>query len=300
MRPSLVRRLLILGSAATVLSAASPCAAAAIDPYDPWEKVNRQFFAIERVLDRHVVGPLAHAYGKMPAPLRAALRNFGRNLGEPVVAVNDVLQGHIGSAASTLGRFAINSTVGIAGLTDPATAGGVPHHDNDFGTTLGRWGAQPGPYLYLPLVGPSTLRDGLGRVADIGLNPLTYVEVRDKVVVSATTVVIDGLDRRLSADRELSTIFATSVDPYAVIRSYYLQSRQAEITGNTELGPLPEFDEPGPPPEPPAAGAPTLQPEPAAPPTSPPPDAASPVPEAGPEPPPPGSPPCGSACQAPP
>jgi phospholipid-binding lipoprotein MlaA len=295
MRPVLVRRLLILGPA-VLLSAASP-SAAATDHSDPWEPMNRRFFAVEAVLDRLVIGRIAHDYGKAPGPLRAALRNFSRNLGQPLVAVNDVLQGRIGSAARTVGRFAINSTVGIAGLADPATAGGVPYHDNNFGTTLGRWGAVPGPYIFLPLVGPTTLRDGFGSLADIGLNPLTYVQVRGKTTVITAAAVIDGLDQRLTAQRDLSTIFATSVDPYATLRSYYLQDRQAEITGKTDIGPLPEFDDTAAPPEEPAAGAPAPQPEPAAPPASPAPDAASPIPEAGPEPPPP---PHGSACQAPP
>jgi phospholipid-binding lipoprotein MlaA len=299
MRPNLVRRLLSLGSAAAMLSAASP-SAAATDPSDPWENVNRRFFVVEAVLDRFIFARLAHDYAKTPAPLRVALRNFSRNLNEPLVAVNDVLQGRIGSAAEAIGRFAINSTVGIAGLGDPATAGRVPHHHNDFGITLGRWGAVPGPYLFLPLLGPSSLRDGLGDLADIGLNPLTYVHFRGKTAIDVTTTVVDGLDQRLSAGQDLETIFATSVDPYATLRSYYLQNRQAEITGQTNIGPLPEFDDTAPPPEAPAAGAPTLQPEPAAPPISPGPAARSPDAEAGSELPSPPRPPLGSVCQPPP
>jgi phospholipid-binding lipoprotein MlaA len=275
-RPNLVRSLLILGPSAAVLAAGTPCAAAAAEPSDPFEGMNRRFFAIETVLDRAVIGPVAYLISKTPKPIGKALRNFGRNLGEPVVAVNDVLQGHVGTAASTVGRFAINSIFGIAGLADPAKAGGIPHHDNDFGTTLGRWGVGPGPYLFLPLLGPSTLRDSVGDLGDIGLNPLTYVHYREKVVVGVTTSVIDGLGARADAEQDLATIFATSVDPYATLRSYYLQNRQAQITGKTEIGPLPEFDDTAPPSATPPDATTGPQPEAPAPTTSAAPETAAP------------------------
>jgi phospholipid-binding lipoprotein MlaA len=306
MRSSPRRRLLLLGSTAALLLTAQPCFAQA-EPSDPWEKMNRRFFAVQDVLDRRIFGPLARSYGQAPSPLRSGLRNFARNLGEPLVAVNDVLQGRVGTAASTVGRFVINSTVGIAGLNDPAKDGGIPHHDNGFGTTLGRWGARPGPYLFLPLIGPSSVRDGFGSAADIGLNPLTYMQYTGKTYVGATTTVVGGLDTRFGAQQDLDTIRQTSTDPYATLRSYYLQNRQAEITGQTEIGPLPEFDETPAPEAVSPTGKPIAQPQPAAPtpPLSgeagalprpaPPPEPAPPL-----EPPPPPGPPSGSACQVPP
>jgi phospholipid-binding lipoprotein MlaA len=287
MRSSLLRRLPALGPAAAMLMAAAPCAAQT-EPSDPWEKMNRRFFAVERVLDRSVFGPVARAYSTAPSPFRMALRNFSRNLGEPVVAANDLLQGHVGTAASTVGRFAINSIFGIGGLNDIATDGRIPYHENDFGITLGRWGARPGPYIFLPFVGPSDVRDGFGSLADIGLNPLTYGQYPGRVELGVSTTVIDGVDRRLVAMQDLRTIFETSVDPYATVRSYYLQNRQAEITGATEIGPLPEFDETTAPPGPAPTSAPPA------------PDVASPTSEASPEAPPPATPPRGSACQPPP
>jgi phospholipid-binding lipoprotein MlaA len=286
-RPTLVRNLLILGPSAAVLATATPCAAA--DPSDPFEKMNRRFFAVETVLDRAVIGPVAYLISKSPKPISKALRNFGRNLGEPLVAVNDVLQGRIGTGVTAIGRFAINSTIGIAGLADPATATGVPHHNNGFGTTLGRWGVGPGPYLFLPLLGPSNVRDSVGDLADIGLNPMTYVRYQGKVAVGITTSLINGLGERADAEQDLKTIFETSVDPYATLRSFYLQNRQAEITGKTEIGPLPEFDDTAPPSETPSAPPP-------APPTTPSADEASPAPEPD-VPPPPARQPAGSACQ---
>jgi phospholipid-binding lipoprotein MlaA len=274
---------------------ATPCAAAT-DRADPWENMNRRFFAFELVLDRTVFGPVAHVYSKAPVSFRNALRNFSRNLGEPVVVANDLLQGHVGTAASTVGRFVINSTVGIAGFADPAAAGRIPYHENDFGITLGRWGAGPGPYLFLPFVGPTDVRDGFGSLADIGLNPLTYGQWPGRTELNWSTFVIDGLDRRVIVMQDLRTLFATSVDPYATVRSFFLQNRQAQITGATEIGPLPEFDDTAMPPEPAPSASPFAQPQAVPPPA---PDEASPAPEASPEPPPP-SPPRGSACQAPP
>lgn len=246
-------RLLLLGAACT--AAATPCRAAG-DPADPWEGMNRRFFAIEEALDRHFIGPAASAFGKTPSPLRGGLRNFGLNLEEPVVFVNDILQGRPGQAARTLARLAIDTTFGLAGVIDVAKRNHLPHHDNGFGTTLGRWGAAPGPYLFLPLLGPSTLRDAFGGVADIGLNPLTYARYPGKTAISITTAAIDGLSDRREAEQDLQAIRQTSTDPYATLRSYYLQNREAEIRGRAavNLDTLPDFDLPAltPPPPPPA------------------------------------------------
>jgi phospholipid-binding lipoprotein MlaA len=222
---------------------AGPCRAA--DPSDPLEGMNRRLFGMEETLDRHLFGPIAHGFGATPSPLRRALRNFGRNLGEPVVVVNDVLQGRVQQAAGTVVRIVVNTTFGVGGLMDVAKKNHLPHHDNSFGTTLGRWGAGPGPYLFIPLIGPSTLRDAFGRVADIWLNPLTYVHYRSKTEIGVGVAVIQGLGDRLEGERDLAAIRETSTDPYATLRSYYLQNRQAEITGKVaDIGALPDLDSP--------------------------------------------------------
>ena len=237
-------RLLLLG---VVCSTIALPARAAGDPTDPLEGMNRRFFAISETLDRHVFGPAAAGFSKAPSPLRDALRNFSRNLEEPVVFVNVVLPVRPGQAARPLGRLVINSTVGVAGLIDVAKKNGLPHHDNGFGTTLGRWGAGPGPYLFLPLVGPSTFRDAFGDVADIGLNPLTYARYPEKTAVSIAATVIDGLGDRGDAQQDLDAIRQTSTDPYATLRSYYLQNRQAEIRGGAvNVDALPDLDTPAP------------------------------------------------------
>lgn len=266
------RRPLFLLMAATVAItglSAGPSLAQSRDPSDPWERVNRRFFAVQQGLDRKIFGPLARGYGGIvPGFVRKGIGNFAQNLTEPLVMVNDLLQGHPGRAASTLGRFAINSTFGVAGVVDVAQKGRIPHHDNGFGLTLGRWGMKPGPYIFLPLLGPSTLRDSVGDGADIGLNPLNYVSYRNKAVIGAVVVVAQGLDTRVNAARDLETINETSTDPYATLRSYYLQNRAAEVAEKpVEIQTLPDFDESEP------SAAPPLAPPPAEPPAEPPPKA---------------------------
>lgn len=254
-RPRLL--LLLAASALAVLPAR-----AVADPADPFEPMNRRFFAINESLDTHIIGPIARGFGATPGPFRKGLRNFGRNLSEPVTFVNDVLQFRGGQAARTLARFVINSTVGVGGLFD-VVGKTVPHHDNGFGLTLGRWGFAPGPYLYLPLLGPSDFRDALGGAADAGLNPLTYARYPHKTAISIGTTVVGGLGRRLDAEQDLKTIRETSTDPYASLRSFFLQNRRSEISGKPiTIENLPDFDEPAARPAPGAAPAPPAPSEP--------------------------------------
>jgi phospholipid-binding lipoprotein MlaA len=117
----------------------------------------------------------------------------------------------------------------------------MPHHDNDFGTTLGRWGAQPGPYMFLPLVGPSDLRDSVGGVVNIFLNPFTWVKYDHRTVVTVITTVENGIDKRYEARQALDTVRDTSTDPYATLRSFYQQSREAAIHGPAAVS-LPDFE----------------------------------------------------------
>src|SRR5262249_27424096 len=158
--------------------------------------------------------------GSTPGPLRKGIRNFGRNLSEPVVFVNDILQFRGGQAARTLARFVVNSTVGIGGVFD-VIGKEVPHHDNGFGPTPGGAGLAPGAYLHLPLLGPSDFRDALGGAADAGLNPLTYARYPHKTAISIGTTIVEGLGKRLDAETDLKTIRETSTDPYASLRSFY-------------------------------------------------------------------------------
>jgi phospholipid-binding lipoprotein MlaA len=202
-------------------------------PGDSLESFNRTMFGIQVGLDKSIYRPLAMAYQHiLPRPARSGLRNFFRNLSEPVVFLNDLLQLKPGRAARTLARFTINTTIGLAGLLDVAASKEVnlPHRDNSFGNTLAYYGVHTGSYLFLPLVGPTTLRDFLGGPVDGAVLPLTvgkpFTEWRYKII----STVITGLDLRAESDPELRALFAGAVDPYATLRSVWLQNRAAEIS----------------------------------------------------------------------
>ena len=150
-----------------------------------------------------------------------------------------------------------DSTFGLAGLIDVATPAGLPHHPNDFGITLARWGVGPGPYLVAPVLGPTTVRDAAGGVAGLALDPLVYARYPGAEAVGVTSVVAGGLQTRADADRDLKALYASATDPYASVRSYYLQNREAQINGGQiELRDLPNFGD-------------SLAPNPTAPPTAP-------------------------------
>ena len=137
-------------------------------PQDPWESWNRGVYKVNDKLDRAVAKPVARTYVRaVPKPVRTGVSNFFENLRQPTVMVNDVLQGKFKAAANDLARFVLNLTVGVGGLLDPATQAGLDLNNEDFGQTLGHWGVHPGPFVEIPLLGPSDVRDGLGRVARI-------------------------------------------------------------------------------------------------------------------------------------
>jgi len=207
----------------------------------------------------------------LPQPVRKGLRNLINNLKEPSIAFNDLLQVHPTRAGKTVGRFVINSTVGVGGLMDIAYNAGLPHHDNGFGTTAARYGIQPGPYLFIPFIGPTNFRDVLGQAADMATDPLGWQPFRNGQVIYARAIV-DGLDQRAEADVQLKAIDDMSADPYASLRSLYEQNRalqvQEAITGVSGSA-NPSFDDlqdPGAGPAPAPAPA---QPPPAAPQASP-------------------------------
>lgn len=212
------------------------------DP-DPWESFNRRSYAFSMSLDRAVIGPVARTYKRaVPKAIRTGLHNMVQNLGEPVVFANDVLQGRLGSAGNTAVRFVGNSTVGVGGIFDVAAHGGLPHHDNSIGITLGRFGIGPGPYIYVPVLGPTTIRDGVGQGLDTFLNPLTYSRFDGDTILGVSSTVIGGVDVRANVDNDLKSLETTATDPYATIRSAYLQNKQAQISGgDTRLETLPDF-----------------------------------------------------------
>ena len=221
--------LLVLLLAGGCASSNDPQALAQNDPYEP---TNRAVFDFDVKLDHAVATPVAKFYrSAVPAPARDGIHNALTNLGSPVVLVNDVLQGDGTEAGSTLGRFVINSTVGLGGLVDVAAKIGIPGHDNDFGITLGKWGTGEGSYLVLPFVGPKPPRDLAGDAADIGFDPLTYIVWNNSSLYMIVRTGLGVLDKRAANIDAVESIERSSIDFYATTRSLYRQNRAAQING---------------------------------------------------------------------
>jgi phospholipid-binding lipoprotein MlaA len=214
----------------------TPFRATAVDPNrgDPLEGFNRAMFGLHQALDKSIYRPVAMGYQHIvPKPVRSGLRNFFGNLTEPVVFLNYLLQFKFGKAAETLARFTINSTLGVGGLFDIAKTKdfNLPHRNNSFGDTLAYYGVGPGPYLFLPLMGPTTLRDVLGGPLDGAVLPLAVGKPFSDWRYQLSSGAITGLDLRAESDPELRALFGGAVDPYATLRSVWLQNRAAEVAG---------------------------------------------------------------------
>lgn len=193
---------------------------------DPWEPVNRPMFGFNRGLDKVTTKPLAKGYEKvLPGPVRKSITNFFTNLRTPGSSVNNFLQGKPKRGFSELGRFVLNSTFGIGGLFDVATASGIEAHFEDAGQTAAVWGVPDGPYVMLPILGPSTLRDTILFPLSIWSDPLYHynnTSVRDKLIVLR---IINQRARLLPLEKTL----LESKDPYLTLRESYLQNREFEI-----------------------------------------------------------------------
>lgn len=204
---------------------------------DPFESFNRRVFAFNETADKYVLAPAARGYDRVtPDPLQRRVRNFFANVGQVVVIVNNVLQLKPRETAESTGRFVLNSTVGVLGLFDMASAAGLPRHDEDFGQTLGYWGANPGPYIVLPFLGPSNVRDGIGLVADGYVDPL--ISVRDPATrVGVNAVRVLDLRVRLFELEEMIT-----GDRYIFMRDAYLQRREFLVRDGEVDDPFGEED----------------------------------------------------------
>jgi phospholipid-binding lipoprotein MlaA len=213
------------------------------DPDDPLESWNRQVFAMNMNFDHALLKPTAEAYvNVVPEPARTGLHNFLINLDSPVIFANDVLQGEFLLAGETVGRFGLNSTIGVGGLVDVATPAGIPAHSSDFGQTLGVWGVGPNPYLVLPLLGPSNPRDLTGYVADTVMDPLTYVGIRDYEYWQIGRGAANVIDERAENLETLDELDRSSVDKYASMRSLYRQYRAAHVRhGQSDVRDLPNM-----------------------------------------------------------
>jgi phospholipid-binding lipoprotein MlaA len=229
-------------------------------PGDPLEQLNRQFFALSMKADQKYFLPISRLYQKLtPGVLGLAIHNFVTNLSEPVIIINDLLQGRGRRGADNIARLVTNTTFGMGGIIDLAKREGLPHRENDFGITLGVWGVKPGSYIFTPLLGPSTTRDSIGKGVDFFFSPLTWVDFPGHFWLEVSTTLAGAFDSRIRSNDQLEAETEGATDPYATIRSDYLQSREAMVRGEEAPVVLPPLDEPEPA-APPASGAPAPAP----------------------------------------
>ena len=228
-RQNPVRALLVLSALAFTLLAgcAAPPTASGIN--DPYEAENRKVHAFNKSVDKALFSG-GNKKDAIPEPVLRTVSNFGGNLGLPGKIVNSVLQGRPEPALHNSFRFLINSTLGVAGLFDPAGSSfGLPESDTDFGETLHVWGASEGPYLELPILGPSTERDLAGRVVDAFIDPLGFVLEGDKATIATAAKIGSKVSDRLRFGDTVDSILHESADSYAQTRLLYLQNRRFEL-----------------------------------------------------------------------
>lgn len=208
------------------------------NPQDPLEPINRGIYQFNDGVDKALLKPAAEVYrGALPQFVRTGVSNFFSNINDVIVALNSLLQGKIQDAVSDAGRVVVNTTAGILGVVDVATEIGLEKHDEDFGQTLGRWGFGDGPYLVLPLFGPSNLRDALARLVDYRIDPITYVDPsRDRNQLWLARII----NRRAELLDTSKILETAALDPYEFLRDAYLQRRRNLVYDGS---PPPEKDD---------------------------------------------------------
>jgi phospholipid-binding lipoprotein MlaA len=215
-------------------------------PQDPWESWNRGVYKFNDGLDRAIAKPVAKTYVRfVPEPIRIGVTNFFANLETPTVMLNDALQGKLGAAANDLVRFVLNTTMGLGGILDPATSAGLAHNDEDFGQTLGKWGVHAGPFVEIPILGPSDLRDAPARLVDTYTNPRQYI---GNLWIRYGLYLPDFTDQR-AALLPLDDTLKNTYDPYAFVRDAYLQRRAYKVSDG-KVAPDEPLVDPGEDPEP--------------------------------------------------
>lgn len=213
--------------ALSALALSSGCASTTASTADPLEGMNRATYAFNDTVDEAVFKPVAKGYQAItPEFFRAGVTNLFTNIGDVATAVNNLLQGKAGNAASDAGRFLVNSTLGVLGLFDVATPMGFDKHNEDFGQTLGKWGVGSGPFLMIPLMGPSTLRDATGRPVDAYAGYARYV---DHIPTRNSAFGLEVIDLRANLLGAGSTLDTAALDKYQFIRDAYLQRRLRSV-----------------------------------------------------------------------
>ncbi|WP_158744177.1 VacJ family lipoprotein [Acidisphaera sp. L21] len=229
--PALATLVLLLGACAPKPPVSEPDELADYNERnDPLEPTNRTFYAVNHAIDANALRPVASGYrSAVPESVRNHVHNTLSNLGNPAQFTNDVLQGHPRKAGNTFMRLLINTTVGVGGVFDVASGWGFPDHDNDFGLTMAVWGIPGGPFLFLPVLGPSNPRDGVGYGANSALDPFTWVSFGGSATFGWTRFGIGAVDSRARVLTETDSIEKTALDPYATYRTLYQQHREGEV-----------------------------------------------------------------------
>tara|TARA_Y100001970_G_scaffold294289_1_gene449858 strand:- start:11904 stop:12728 length:825 start_codon:yes stop_codon:yes gene_type:complete len=200
---------------------------------DPYEPFNRAMWEFNLGLDKVILRPVTSVYlAIVPDPMQNSVHNFLQNLRGPVIFVNDLFQGDLDRAETTLLRFTMNSTIGVLGIFDVASELGYEGHDEDFGQTLAKGGVEPGPYLVLPIFGPSNPRDGVGLVADMLIDPFTWLTPLEFRIGRAMATAVDKRARNFD---QINDMEKNSLDFYSAVRSLYRQKRRDEINNGAPM-----------------------------------------------------------------
>jgi phospholipid-binding lipoprotein MlaA len=216
------------------------------NPSDPLEPLNRVTYRFNDAVDSHIAKPIAKGYNKVvPSPIRTGVDNFFSNIGDLAVMTNNFAQGRGADGLSDMMRFLTNTFFGIGGLIDFATPAGLPKHDQDFGLTLGHWGIPSGPYLVLPLFGPSSFRDATGFGADQFFNPVNYL---NNAAARNTLWSVNFVSARARYLGATDLLEAAALDKYTFMRDAYLARRKYQLTGDKEEA-LPDYGNGEPPPD---------------------------------------------------
>lgn len=237
--PPLLKRLLPLLLGLIISGCAS--VPGPTDERDPLERYNRAMYSFNDGFDRYLLKPVAEGYDAVvPAPVNRSISNVFSHLDDVIVIFNDILQLKWDQTLSDVGRFTFNTTFGLCGLFDVASHMDLPKHNEDFGQTLGRWGVGSGPYLVLPFLGPSTLRDGPSLLVDWQVDPISYIEGDD---ARWATIALKAVDTRAGLLRASRILDTAALDPYVFLRDAYMQRRQNLVyDGNPPTSELDEFD----------------------------------------------------------
>lgn len=225
-------RLATISIAALTLVGCATVPPAERNARDPWQRMNRGVFKFNDAFDRAILKPVARGYMRLPQPVRTGVTNFFNNATYPDVIVNALLQGQLSPFARDTGRFVVNTTIGIGGILDPASHMGLALEDRDFGQTFGKWGMPSGPFLVLPFMGPSDVRDGIGRLPDAYAEPWAYIKSRYWYWDYGSLLIYEVSER--ASILPLTDLADKAYDPYAFERNAYLQHRDFMVKGQKQ------------------------------------------------------------------